>query len=308
MEKFFSWFSNLYLFLRFVLNDAGKEYGVGRLRKWRLGRKIIKNNRQVKSLSSWQQHLLMAEEILLLPESLKGDVIECGCFNGASTVNLSWACALTHRRLFVCDSFAGLSQPDQEEKYEVLSDLNSYYVYKKGDYSSDGGLEGVKQNVAQYGRPEVCRFVKGYFNETLKDLETDKIAMVFEDADLASSVKDCLIHLWPKLQEGCKFYCHEPFSVNVVAVFYNQQWWQENFKTECPGFYGSGKGINYAFNHSTLGYAWKVDPERVKQSQRQLKVRFRQRQDGSWKAVAGLKKKAKEAQAQSDNKSLIYES
>ena len=121
----------------------------------------------------------------------------------------------TNRRLIVCDSFEGLSEPEEDEKYEIPGGWTNYFLYEKGEFSSEGGLDGVKQNVEKFGHLEVCQFVKGYFEDTLKGLNTDSIVLIFEDADLASSVEDCLRYLWPKLQEGCKFYSHEPWSVNV---------------------------------------------------------------------------------------------
>ncbi|OGX16849.1 MAG: hypothetical protein A3K83_04200 [Omnitrophica WOR_2 bacterium RBG_13_44_8b] len=73
--------------------------------------------------------------------------------------------------------------------------------------------------------------------------------MIFEDADLASSVEDCLRYLWPKLREGCKFFSHEPWSKEIVSLFFNKKWWKEELMTEPPGFWGSGRifpGIGFA--------------------------------------------------------------
>lgn len=258
-------FSNLLFLIRFVACRTDRAYRVGYLRKARLAMRVIRNRKKLPSLSSWQQHLLLIEAILKVPKSLKGDIVECGCYNGASTANLSLACALAGRRLFVCDSFEGLPQPTENEKYEIHADVkDDYYVWEQGEYSSTGGLDGVRKTVEASGDVSVCTFVKGFFCDTLKDLDTDAVVLVFEDADLASSVEDCLRYLWPKLQEGCRFYCHEPWSVNVVALFYNEQWWKENLNASPPGFSGSGDGITAGLIPTRIGYAKKFDPEKIK--------------------------------------------
>lgn len=253
-----------YLLARFVANEAGQEHGVGRVRKLRLARRIIRNSRRVKSISTWQQHLILVEEILRVPKSLKGAVVECGCFNGASTISLSLACALTDRTLFVCDSFQGLPPPEPGEQYDVsLAELGNYYSWQQGEFSSDEGLAGVQRNVEMFGDIGVCRFIKGYFHETLRDAGIGPIVLVFEDADLASSVRDCLRYLWPSLQDGCKFYSHEPWSNSVVALFYDTQWWRTNLGTAPPGFYGSGRGIAVGLSSLLLGYAQKFSSEQI---------------------------------------------
>ena len=265
LSRLYSLPSNLYLILKFIANNIGREYGINHLQKLRLARRIIKNNEKIKSLTSWQQHVLLVEEIFRLPKSLKGDVVECGCYEGASSVNLSLACALTNRRLIVCDSFEGLPKPKDDEKYEINAGSSAdYYIWEEGEFSIEGGLDTVKKNVSKFGNIKVCQFVKGYFEDTLKDIDSESIVLVFEDADVRSSVEDCLRYLWPKLQEGCKFYSHEPWSVNVVSLFFDKKWWQDNLKAEPPGFDGSGRGILAGLSYSMVGYAKKFDAEKIK--------------------------------------------
>jgi len=267
---------NLWKMLNFVFGGTGKEYGISIFQKLKLTRQMLRNSRAIKALSTWQQHLVLVEEIFNTPKSVQGDVIECGCFNGASTATLSLACGLANRKLFVCDSFEGLSEPTEKEEYEVGPVFSDYLLYKKGDYSADGGLEGVKNNVARYGNPDVCTYVKGFFADSLPDIETESIIMVFEDADLPSAVEDCLKHLWPKLLDGCKFYCHEPWSVKVVSVFFNEQWWLDNLETHFPGFYGSGDGIVPG-----MGYAKKFSAEQIVNEGNELELSFKKDND-SW--------------------------
>jgi O-methyltransferase len=264
-SKLLSLINNLYLILKFTANNTGSEYGISHLQKLKLARRIIQNIKKTSSLTSWQQNILLIEEIIGLPKSLKGDVVECGCYEGASTANLSLACALTNRRLIVCDSFEGLPKPKDDEKYEInAGSIGDYYIWEEGEFSTVGGLDTVKRNVSKFGNIKVCQFVKGYFEDTLKDIDSESIVLVFEDADVRTSVEDCLRHLWPKLQEGCKFFSHEPWSVNVVSLFFDKKWWQDNLKAEPPGFDGSGRGIIAGLSYSMVGYAKKFDAESIK--------------------------------------------
>lgn len=265
LSKLYDTFSFLYLII-FILNSSGKEYSVGRFKKIGIAIRILQNHRRISALSTWQQHLLLFEEILKIPADLKGDVVECGCFNGSSSVVLSIACGLTKRKLFVCDSFEGLPPPGEDEKHTFHSATKEYYAWQEGEFSSEGGLNTVKSNIEKYGNIEVCVFVKGYFEDTLKDIETDSIILVFEDADLVSSVKDCIQYLWPKLQDGCKFFCHEPWSIDVVGIFYNIHWWRDTLNTTPPGFYGSGQGVVIQSRYyRAIGYSRKFDVEKVKE-------------------------------------------
>ncbi len=270
MFKLRLWLNNLLLLLRFVIGGAGASHGVGPVRRLRMALKIRRNASSIESMSTWRQHLIMVEDILRIPKELEGDVVECGCFNGSSTANLSLACAATHRRLFVCDSFEGLSKPREDEKDEAPSGFSRHWTYAEGDLSSEGGVEGVKANVARYGDVSCCTFVKGFFEDTLPDIDAKSVVLVFEDADLRSSTEDCVQALWPKLQDGCKFYCHEPFSTRVVSLFYDDAWWKENLDTTAPGFFGSGGGIIEVLFTSGLGYARKLDIEKAKRDRPRL--------------------------------------
>ena len=266
LRKLALFLGDSYFVARFVLGRCGREYGIGRLRKLRLAMRFIRNVKKLGALSNWRQHVILAEEIFSVPKSAPGDVVECGCFNGASTASLSLACALVNRRLFVCDSFEGLPKPRDDERHEIHDSAAEYYLWEKGEFASEHGLEGVKNNVARFGDIRPCRFVKGFFCDTLRDLESDSLVLVFEDADLRSSVEDCVEHLWPKLGYGCKFFCHEPWSIQVVSLFYDAQWWADRLGTPPPGFHGSGAGTIAGITYSTMGYAKKFDAEAVKRT------------------------------------------
>ncbi|MCP4904794.1 MAG: hypothetical protein GY910_07420 [bacterium] len=45
------------------------------------------------SLITLQRQLVLVREIVRVPPSIEGDVVECGCYEGASMIALSLACA-----------------------------------------------------------------------------------------------------------------------------------------------------------------------------------------------------------------------
>jgi O-methyltransferase len=53
----------------------------------------------------------LASAVLQVPRSTPGSVVECGCYVGGSTANLSLVCAATGRKLIIFDSFQGLPEP-----------------------------------------------------------------------------------------------------------------------------------------------------------------------------------------------------
>jgi len=247
-----------YSIIKFIIDKTGQEYGISHFQKFKLFIRILHINKGLDSLRL-RQHLLLVREILGIPRSLKGDVVECGCYNGASTVSLSLACGLTNRMLFVCDSFEGLPKARQDEQLTVFKYSNRYYSWQEGDFASKGGLDKVKENIRKFGKLDACQFVKGYFKDTLKNIGTDSIVLIFEDAILVSSIEDCLRYLWPKLQEKCKFFCHEPWSLEVVSLFFDRQWWRRELDTTPPGFFGSFSGVIPG-----IGFAKKIDFEKIK--------------------------------------------
>jgi O-methyltransferase len=242
----------------FFRSQTGSRYHVGFVEKLGLLRRFILNARRIRGGSHWKEHLLIATAILDAPPETEGVVVECGAFQGMSASNLSLVCRRTGRRLVICDSFEGLPKPAGEEALTLIPHRQEHYRFREGQYR--GELETVRGNVARYGAIEVCDFVKGYFDDTLPGLER-KIVVVFEDADLLSSVRSCLTHLWGRMQDGATFFCHEPWSRQIVELFYDRTFWQERFGSEPPGFYGSGTGAPLGIHAgSGIGYARKIDP------------------------------------------------
>jgi len=199
---------------------------------------------------------VLVAQILSLPRSLRGDVVECGCFKGSSTASLSLACSLVGRKLVACDSFAGLPRPKKHDLVHLSLDARRYETYKEGDFC--GTLDEVQDNVRRYGAIECCEFVKGFFEDTLESLGRD-LALIFLDVDLHDSLKTCLLALWPHLQEYGYLYTHEAKQLDLMATFFDKAWWRKHLDCDPPGLVGTGSGLPLGVaSGSGIGYTVKL--------------------------------------------------
>ena len=242
----------------FVHGGCGSAYGVTPARKMALVEGFRRCNTEIQSGTSPLVHTVLAREILSVPPEVEGDVIECGVWKGASAASLSLVCALVKRRLWVCDSFEGL--PDDELQLHRGPHVHVYGYYKKGMFA--GGLDEVRENIRRWGDLSACEFVQGYFAESLEALD-GPLVCAFLDVDLVSSTRDCLRRIWPLLVEDGALYTDDAGDMDVVRVYFDEAWWQENLGCAAPGLIGSGCGLPLNPKASSIGYirkATRFDP------------------------------------------------
>lgn len=211
--------------------------------------KFRENGRNVKAASPWVQHLVIADAILSAPS---GPVVECGCYLGGSAVNLSLACAMANRTLYLCDTFKGLPKPDADDVLHRVPYQGWKKKYREGDYA--GSLETVKNNLKRYGAIDCCRFIEGDFADTLEKALPSGIAVVFMDADLNKSRDSCIKAVWPKLTKGAWFFSHEAQDLAYISRFFDHVWWQRELGVAAPGFIGAGTGLPLSSKGCQLGY------------------------------------------------------
>jgi hypothetical protein len=209
-------------------------YNMTRWRRARLAFRFYVNNARMETLSSSRAHVVMAMKLLELPPDLEGDVVECGCFKGAMTVNLSLTCKIAGRRLKVYDSFEGLPPPEKRDFWPPG------VGFVPGVFK--GALEEVQDNVRRLGALDVCEFHKGWFKDTLPHHD-GKIAAAVVDVDYHSSLYDCVTNLWPYLVDKGYFFVDEYVYPDYCAIFYSEKFWRTHFDTEPPGLIGAGSGV-----------------------------------------------------------------
>ncbi|MBN2310817.1 MAG: class I SAM-dependent methyltransferase [Candidatus Hydrogenedentes bacterium] len=237
----------------FLAPDVGRDYALTRHDKAGLVRRIRHTHASVQSATHWTYHVVLAGQILSIPPSVEGAVVECGCYKGASTANLSLVCERTGRTLYVCDSFQGL--PEDDAVVHRYPHFQVQGQYEKGMYT--GTYDEVRGNIRRFGALDACSFVPGFFSDTLHTVPAP-VAFVFVDVDLVSSMRDCIVHLWPKLIEGGYFYTDDSADMEVVQLWFDTPWWREQFGCPAPGYVGSGCGLPLSIGNCTLGYAQKV--------------------------------------------------
>jgi O-methyltransferase len=202
-------------------------------RRFKLGMRMFRNTLLLPSGSSYKAHLAMALKLLELPPEIRGDVVECGCWKGTSSANLSLICWIVGRKLLIFDSFQGLPAGSAEDR-EARN-------YEEGDYC--GTLEEVQHNIRRYGALECCEFVEGWFKETIYKLNRP-IVLAFLDVDLEENLDDCVRAIWPNLVDFGYLFSDECANTNYAALFYSERWWAENFNCTPPGLIGAGGGLS----------------------------------------------------------------
>lgn len=179
--------------------------------------------------------LAFLRAMFLLPTSLHGCIVECGCFKGGGTAKLSLAAKLARRELVVFDSFEGIPENDETHRSNIWGGRVSFL---RGDYC--GSLEEVQSNVREFGEIEACKFVKGMFQDTLPTFG-DPVAAAYLDVDLASSTETCLRYLWPLLAPGGILFSQDGHLPLVLEVLTDEGLWREQVGTAKPTIHGLGK-------------------------------------------------------------------
>lgn len=121
-----------------------------------------------------------------------GDVIECGIFQGVTSVLMAMLMDIRQspKKLFLCDSFEGLPSPDRQ--------VDASERFQKGGWAA--GRQEVENLLASFNVLERCVIHEGWFSETLPLLSDDQqFCFAYIDADLYASTVDCLTHIWPRL-------------------------------------------------------------------------------------------------------------
>lgn len=233
--------------LAFALRGWG-DARAGFLRRLRLAWRLIRIHLSLQCAHSPMELLTIVEDILNVPPSVEGVVVECGCYLGGSTAKLSLAAELSHRQLIVCDSFQGLPQTSTADE---LPDVDPF---RPGDFAVR--LDLVRENVRRWGRLSVVEFIPGWFQDTLPRLNGQRIACAFLDVDLQGSIRTCIEHLWNGVQPGCRVFVHDADRPPVVAPFEDVAWWQRQFNTPPPRFVGARTGLGPL--RRLLGFAFKA--------------------------------------------------
>ncbi len=138
---------------------------------------------------------MMVETVL--KENVPGDFLEAGVWRGGASIFMRALLDLggdLDRKVHVADSFQGLPPP----KLDQDKDLNFHL-----DATLSVGLDVVRSHFARFGLlDERVRFLPGWFEDTLKDPEPRKLAILRADGDLYKSTIDILDNLYHRVAPG----------------------------------------------------------------------------------------------------------
>jgi hypothetical protein len=135
----------------------------------------------------------------VIADRVPGDFIETGVWRGGACIFMRAALAARHdvgRKVWVCDSFEGLPEPD--ERYPQDAPFTPHLIKFLAV-----SLEEVRRNFQKYGMlDDQVVFLPGWFKDTLPTAPIEKLAILRLDGDMYGSTMDALENLYPKLSPG----------------------------------------------------------------------------------------------------------
>jgi hypothetical protein len=249
---------------RDAVYDQHRQAFLGNASKSRYGHNVRANlierfemvDANVESGTTKTDGVLLAEALLSM--SCNGDLVECGCFAGASTCKLSILARILGKTLYIFDSFEGLPEVDENNLRDFHARRGQDWVtdWTAGRYAAN--LDLVYSNVRKYGELDACVFVKGWFSRDLFGANLpDQICFAFVDADVPSSVRECLTSIWPRLVERGVFFSHDVAYLKVLQELHDREIWMNMFHEYPPIIFGAGFGHGEHSPH--LGFMVKGD-------------------------------------------------
>jgi len=154
--------------------------------------------------------------------NIEGDFIETGVWRGGACILAKsiYNEIAPHKKVYVADSFEGLPAPDLQNYPQDAGD--THYL----DPMLSVSLEQVTENFNKFGLlDENVVFVKGWFKDTMPNLQIKKISILRLDGDMYESTIQVLDSLYDKLSIGG--YCiiddfHHPRCAQAIHDFRNK--------------------------------------------------------------------------------------
>jgi O-methyltransferase len=228
--RFLRRWRDLFSSISFLQNDS---FNLSFKDKFRIVKQLYVISFNVDSPHTQGEILNFIRSILSLPPESNGVLVEAGCFKGSSTSKFSLAADIMGKDLVVFDSFQGI--PENDERHS--KNIGGKVSFKQGALC--GTLDEVKTNVRNFGKIKNCRFVQGWFDDTMPGFK-QPISAIYLDVDLASSTRTCLKYLYPLLEAGGVLYSHDGNRSLVVDVFGDDDFWMNEVGCKKPHIFGLG--------------------------------------------------------------------
>lgn len=136
--------------------------------------------------------ILLRELASVLEQRVDGDVVELGCYEGGSAVELQRYLVkhAPERSLWLYDSFEGLPQKTEEDRSPIGS------LFQAGVLKA--APSRLKRNFVKANLP-IPEITRAWFYELDPEDLPDQIALAFLDGDFYESIMDSLKLVWPKM-------------------------------------------------------------------------------------------------------------
>lgn len=179
----------------------------------------------------------------VIRSGVPGDFVEAGVWRGGACILMRAILSVyeaPQRRVFCCDSFAGLPRPnpidypaDKDDRHHQFSELAI-------------SLDEVKSNFSKYDLlDDTTVFVPGWFRDTLHTIDTKGIAILRLDGDMYESTIQTLDSLYHKVSPGgfivvddygavpaCRQAVHDFLGTNkidckITPIDWTGVWWRK---------------------------------------------------------------------------------
>ena len=218
-----SFFENMYLRLQGLINKAGYNFEVRAVKPDRFpayvepGFLALLSKWRDKTMTPWSAlHTSFRAAQYVARNRIPGAIVECGVWRGGCSLLMAEAvllCGAADYDFFLYDTFAGMSEPTEED---TSQDGPASGFFDKSKKTTDyvdwcyAPLDEVRGNIARSDYPE-ARFtlVKGKVEDTIPGTIPDQIALLRLDTDWYESTQHEMRHLFPRLVSGGVFICDD---------------------------------------------------------------------------------------------------
>lgn len=132
-------------------------------------------------------------EYVKFTNALQGDLAECGCHVGTSAFFM--AQVSTHGKLYLFDSFQGLSAPDATD----LPVGQSVMPWSKGGGDMTASETTLRHNLSRY---DTIAVFPGWIPERFAEVADHQFRLIHVDVDLYQPTRDSLNFFYPRLVKG----------------------------------------------------------------------------------------------------------
>lgn len=204
------------IILSFIFEDFGDNYKVSKSHKLKIVKKLLNAFSDIKSATSLESNIILLKFGFKLVKKNPNFIVECGSYEGATSITLSILAEYTNRRLIIYDSFKGLPQTNHQEA--IYPHLNLKGNYKEGMFSASKVL--LETNLKKYGFHDRCIIREGFFESTLIN-HKEKIDFLFLDVDLIDSTKTCILNLWPNVINNGFIFTDDSCDMNLIKIWFD---------------------------------------------------------------------------------------